>query len=148
VLRILALGVPATFVLAVWSFGLLSLKHYRQLVLVNALMVATAIGLCVVLIPPYGARGAAVVTAALEVLLAAGYAIALMRRRADLRPQLRRVPRIALALTVAFVLALLLPIPSVAAAALGVPTFLLLTRAFGAMPDELLQAVSRRRSEA
>lgn len=147
VLRILALGVPATFVLAVWSFGLLSLKRYRQLVLVNALTVVTAIALCAALIPLYGARGAAVVTATLEVLLAAGYAVALARRRPDLHPQLGRVPRIAFALATSFAVALLLPVPSVAAAAVGVPMFLLLARTLGAVPHELLHALPRGRGK-
>jgi len=145
VLRILALGVPATFLVATWSFALLSLKRYRELIIVNGLVVATAIGLCLALIAPYGADGTAVVTATLEVVLASGYAVALMRWRRDLRPRLERVPRIALALAVAFALGLLAPVYPVAGVAVGLLTFALLLKAFGALPEELFHALAGRR---
>lgn len=145
VLRILAVGVPATYLVATWSFALLSLKRYRELIVVNGVMVVTAIALCVALIPPYASRGAAIVTATLEVLLASGYAIALMRHQRDLRPSLSQVPRIALALAVAFAVALIVPVPSILAVMIGLPIFAAMLAALGALPEELLQAVRDRR---
>jgi O-antigen/teichoic acid export membrane protein len=145
VLRILALGVPATYLVATWSFALLSLKRYRELIVVNGVMVLTAIALCAILIPPYASHGAAVVTATLELLLACGYAIALMRRDRDLRPSLDRLPRIALALSVAFAISLLVPVPSVLAVAVGLGVFAVMLAALRALPDELIHAVSSRR---
>jgi O-antigen/teichoic acid export membrane protein len=146
VLRILALGVPATFLVAVWAFALLSLKRYRELIVVNGCVVTVAIGLCVILIPPYGARGAAAVTATLEVVLACGYAATLMRGHRDLLPSIERVPRIVLALGAAFALALLLPIYSVAAVAVGLLAFVLLLKVLGGLPDELLHAIPGKRN--
>jgi O-antigen/teichoic acid export membrane protein len=146
VLRILALGVPATYLVATWSFALLSLKRYRELIVVNAVMVLTAIALCITLIPPYASHGAAIVTATLELLLASGYAIALMRRDRDLRPSLHQVPRIALALAVAFAVALVVPVPSVLAVMIALPVFAAMLAALGALPEELLEAVMRRRA--
>jgi O-antigen/teichoic acid export membrane protein len=142
VLRILALGVPATFLVATWAFALLSLKRYRELILVNGLVVALAIGMCAVLIPLYGARGAAIVTASLELLLACSYVVALTHRHPELRPRMERVPRIVLALASAFALALLLPLHPVAAVAAGLLTYALLLKALGVLPDELLHAVT------
>ncbi|HEX3691722.1 MAG TPA: flippase [Solirubrobacteraceae bacterium] len=144
VLRILAVGVPATYLVATWSFALLSLKRYRELIVVNAVMVLTAIALCVALIPPYASQGAALVTATLEMLLAAGYAIALVRHERDLRPSLQRIPRIALALAVALAASQLAPVPSVVAALVAVAVFAGLLATLGVLPEELIQAVFRR----
>lgn len=144
VLRILATGVPATYLVATWSFALLSLKRYRELIVVNGVMVVTAILLCLALIPPLAADGAAVVTATLEVLLAAGYAIALMRSERGLRPSLQRVPRIGLALAVALAVALLAPLPSVAVGLIAPAVFVAMLAVLRTLPEELLQAARSR----
>jgi O-antigen/teichoic acid export membrane protein len=146
VLRILAVGVPATFLVATWGFALLSLKRYRELIVVNAMIVALAIVLCPLLIPAYGARGGAMVTATLEVALAAGYAVALMRGHSHLRPSLGQVPRIALALGVAFAVALVLPVPAIVGVLAGTLVFALLLKIMGGLPDELTQALARWRA--
>jgi len=148
VLRILAVGAPATFLVAVWAFALLSLRRYRELIVANAVIVVVAVALCLVLIPPLGAKGAATVTASLEVILAGGYAFALTRADKELRPRLERVPRIALAFAPAFALALILPVHPVAAAVIGVLTFALLLKLLRVLPEELFEAVLHRRRPA
>ncbi|HEX5309210.1 MAG TPA: flippase [Solirubrobacteraceae bacterium] len=140
VLRILAIGVPATYLVATWSFALLSLKRYRELMIVNGVMVLVAVGLCLALIPAYASHGAAIVTATLELLLAFGYAVALMRRERDLRPTLDRVPRIALALAVAFAVAVLVPASSLVATLICLPVFVGMLAVLRALPQELTQA--------
>ncbi|HEY7933294.1 MAG TPA: polysaccharide biosynthesis C-terminal domain-containing protein [Solirubrobacteraceae bacterium] len=145
VLRILALGVPATFLVATWAFALLSLKRYRELIVVNGVIVVLAIVLCAVLIPAFGARGGAIVTATLEVTLAIGYVFALTRGHPDLRPRLGQTPQIALALALAFAAALVLPVHPVIAVAIGSLVFAAILMTLGALPDELIQALAHRR---
>ncbi|MFI5010704.1 MAG: oligosaccharide flippase family protein, partial [Solirubrobacterales bacterium] len=89
VLRILGAGVPWTFLVATYSFALLSLQLYRQLIAVNALIVLTAVLLSIAVIPAGGADGAAIVTVSLEVLLGGGYLLVLLRLRPHVRPSLR-----------------------------------------------------------
>ncbi len=143
-LRIVGAGVPATFLLATWSFALLSLRLYRQLVAVNAVIVLLAIGLSAALIGADGAQGGAFVTVSLEVLLAAGYLLVLVRNRPDLRPSPAMLPRIAAALAIAFAVALALKDHAVIAPIVGTLALLLALLGLRAMPEELLSAVRSR----
>jgi O-antigen/teichoic acid export membrane protein len=145
VLRILGAGVPATFLVATYSFALLSLRLYRQLIVVNGLIVLAAVLLSVLLIPAGGAHGAALVTVSLEVLLAAGYLLSLMHLRGDLVPSLQRVPRIAAALAVAFAVSLVLDGHPVVSTIVGSAVLLIALLLFRAMPEELLLAARRAR---
>lgn len=148
VLHILAAGVPATFLALTWSFALLSLRRYRQMIFANGLVVVLAMVLCAVLIPPLGAKGAAIVTATLEFALAAGYAIALMRGRPELRPALGRAPRVALALACAFAVGLVLPVHPLAALAAASVAYVSLLFALRAVPEELLHVLRSRGAAA
>jgi O-antigen/teichoic acid export membrane protein len=144
VLQLLGVGVIGTFLVATWSFALLTLRLYRDLIVVNGLVVALAIGLCVVLIPAHQAQGAAIVTATLEIVLAAGYGAVIARRRPELRPSLELVPRVAGALAAAFVVAELLPVAPVVQTAAGSVVLVLALLALGAVPAEFLQALRLR----
>jgi O-antigen/teichoic acid export membrane protein len=144
VLRILGAGVAGTFLAATYAYALLSLKRYRALILANAAIVALGVALCLVLIPAYGAKGGAVLTATLEVVLAGGYALALMRAHPELRHSLALVPRIALALACAFAVGVLLPVHPVLAFAAASAVLATLLAALGAVPAELLQALRPR----
>ena len=79
VLRIMGIGVTATFVVASWGFVLLSLRHYRALVIANVSALALALALSLILIPMLHAKGGAITTAVLELWLAISY-IAMLRR--------------------------------------------------------------------
>lgn len=143
-LQILGIGITGTFLVATWSFALLTLRLYRELILVNGLIVALAVGLSLLLIPSHQAHGAAVVTATLEIALASGYGAVLSYRRPELRPSLRRIPRVLAALAVAFAVGEALPVSSVVAtiaAALVMSGGLL---ALGAVPEEFLHALRRQ----
>lgn len=144
-LRILGAGVPATFLLATWSFALLSLRMYRQLVAVNAVIVLVAIALSVTLIGADGAHGGAFVTVSLEVLLAAGYLLALVRNRPDLRPSLAKLPRISTAFALAFGATVALHAHAVIAPIVGSLVLLVALLGLRAMPEELLVALRERR---
>jgi O-antigen/teichoic acid export membrane protein len=143
-LQILGIGVTGTFLVATWSFALLTLRLYRDLILVNGLIVALAVALSLVLIPSHQAHGAAVVTATLEIALSGSYAAVLGYRRPELRPSLRRIPRVALALGLALVVGATLPIPSVFATAASALVMLAGLLALRAVPQEFLHALRRR----
>jgi O-antigen/teichoic acid export membrane protein len=113
VLRILGAGIPATFLVATWSYALLSLQAYRPLVLANAVAVAVAVVLCVTLIPSLGARGSAVVAASLEIILATVYAVILGRIGDAASLDRGRMARMVLAFGAAYAAGLLLPGPPV-----------------------------------
>ncbi len=144
VLRILGAGVIATFLAAVFAMTLLSLRSYRLLIAVSAGMVVLAVVLCAVLIPPHGARGAAVVSLTLEVVLACVYGTTLSVTHRELRPELGRAARIALALALAFAAALAAPVSSVPAALIGTAVLGVAAIALRAVPVELLAALRPR----
>ena len=144
VLQILGIGVVGTFLVATWSFALLTLRLYRELIVVNAIVVALAIALSLLLIPSDQAHGAAVVTATLEILLAGGYYAVLSHRHPELRPSVRQVPRVALAFAFAFGVAFALPVHPVIAVAVGVVLLFGALLALHALPEEFLQAIRLR----
>jgi O-antigen/teichoic acid export membrane protein len=144
VLQILGVGLVGTFLVATWSFALLTLRLFRDLIIVNAVVVVLAVALSAALIPSHQARGAGVVTATLELALAGAYAAVLSYRRPELRPSLRRVPRVLLAFAAAFTVAAIVPLSSVLAVAVGTAVLLPCLLALGALPAEFLQALRRR----
>jgi O-antigen/teichoic acid export membrane protein len=146
VLRLLAIGMPATFVVATLGFALLSLRLYRQLIIGNGVALALALVLSAILIPAEGADGAAIVTATLELVLATSYCVLLMRSRPALTILSTRMLRIAVAATLALGVAVLLhshPVPAAAAATIVYGAALLAMRA---VPPEIGEALRSRAS--
>jgi O-antigen/teichoic acid export membrane protein len=141
VLRILGAGVMATFVAAVFAMTLLSLRAYRLLICTSLAMVVLAVVLCALAIPQNGARGAAVVTLTLEVVLACAYATMLAVRNPELRPALGRCGRICVALALGFAAALAVPVSSLPAALIGSAVLAVSAIALHAVPVELLRAL-------
>ncbi|MGA2008325.1 MAG: oligosaccharide flippase family protein [Solirubrobacteraceae bacterium] len=144
VLRILGAGVIATFVAAVFAMTLLSLRAYRLLIATSIGMVVLAVVLCALLIPTHGARGAAVVTLTLEVVLACTYATILAVRDPQLRPELGRCARICAALAIGFAAAIAVPVSSVPAALIGTAALALAAVALRAVPVELFALLRPR----
>ena len=144
VLRIMGIGVTATFLVSSWGFVLLSLKLYRQLVLANLGALLLAIALSAILIPTLHARGGAMTTAALELTLAGAY-IALLWRR-GIVPSGRFVACFALAVGLGMgVGALLIAVHPAVGVFVGSAIYfatLWLTRA---IPSELIDALPWRR---
>lgn len=144
VLRTLAIGVPFTFMLATWAYALLSMRMHRPLLLVNLVAVVLAIALSLLLIPSHGARGAGWVTAALEVTLAAGYLLCVVRADRELRPPLRGLVRVVPATAVALAAGLLAPVPAVPATILAVIVHATIVLATRALPEEIAAALRAR----
>jgi O-antigen/teichoic acid export membrane protein len=146
VLRLLAIGLPATFTVAMLAFAILSTRLYRELIIANGITLALALALSGVLIPLEGADGAAITTATLEIVLAVSYYVLLRRARPDLTILSARALRIALAGALALVAALLLlekPIPAAIAATAVYGAALLAMRA---IPAEIGEALRSRAS--
>jgi O-antigen/teichoic acid export membrane protein len=141
VLRTMGAALVASFLIAVWAHALLSLRRHAALLVANAGALLLALVLSVVLLPSGGARAGALVTVALELALAVGYALALALGRRDLLPSPRIVPRWLAALGAALAVGLLVPVHSVVATALAAALYLALIAAARALPRELLEAV-------
>jgi O-antigen/teichoic acid export membrane protein len=148
VLQIQGVALVATFVLAGWSFALLSLKRYRGVLLANLLAFVVSCAATIVLASSHGATGAAVATILGESVLALGLLVALLHGNPELRPRLGIVLKVALASAPAIVLALLSGVPSLPRMLLAVAayaTLIVVTRAVPTEVLELLPARARRR---
>jgi O-antigen/teichoic acid export membrane protein len=143
-LRLLGFGVPFTFLVATWAFTLLSLHAHKALLAANAVAVVVALVLSLLLIPDHGARGAAITTIVLEIVLASSYAIALTRTRPDLRPTFGILPRVAVALSGALAVGFLLPVKVVPATVAAVVVYVSLALVTRAVPDEIAIALRER----
>jgi O-antigen/teichoic acid export membrane protein len=148
VLQIQAVGLGGSFVAAVWSVALLSLRRRRELVAISLVALVVGAILVAILASLHGARGAAVGTAVTEVGLAVVGGFVLRRAGRHLVPSLRLLPRVALAAAAACsVLAVpgLGSVPSVVAATIIYFGLLLALRA---VPEEVLGELRRRRPGA
>jgi O-antigen/teichoic acid export membrane protein len=144
VLRILGAAIPATFLLATFSYTLLALQLYRQLLIANALIIGLALLLSVALIPEFGAKGGAIASLTLEITLLCSYVSVLARAHPELRPSLAGIERILLSLGLAFVVGVLLLAHPVIGTLAGTATLACLLIALHAIPEELLALLRRR----
>lgn len=145
VLEIQALAIITSFVAAILGFALLSLRQYRPLLRANALAVLIVTVLSFVLIPTYGANGAAIAPTVAEACLGIAYAVSLARSDARIRLSLRFVPRLAVGLGASLAVAYALPVSSelVQLIALAVVYFPLLYM-LKVIPFEVMGALVRR----
>ncbi len=143
VLRIMGVGVTATFVVSSWGFVLLSMRQYRQLVIANLSALALAIALSVVLIPTLHARGGAITTAALELVLAGSY-MAFLSKHGILAPK-RFIACFALAIALGMGIGvLLLDINAVLGVFVGSVVYFGTLWLLEAIPPELIDALPWR----
>jgi O-antigen/teichoic acid export membrane protein len=145
VLSIQGVAMIASFVLAGWSFALLSVKRYRGLLAANAAALAVSCALTLTLAATHGARGAAVATIGGEITLAVCSLIALLPGHPELRPPLKVLPKVALAATPATVLALATGLPSLVRALLALAAYGLLIALTRAVPREITELIPHPR---
>jgi O-antigen/teichoic acid export membrane protein len=149
VLQILGLGTTATFLIATWSFALLSVRAYHPLLVANAIAIAVQAAVTLPLAAESGAEGAAVGAVVTELVLAAAYGFALMRGHRELRASPALVPRIAAAAIAGVAAGLagltLHPVVAVVAASIAYFGALALMRA---IPAEVIEALKRRPTAA
>jgi O-antigen/teichoic acid export membrane protein len=137
VLRILAVALIGTFVIAARGYALLSLDHTRAILVANAVAMAVVCAAGIPLIHAHGAKGGAIALVVAELTLAAGYELALTRRRRELSVPAGFVARVALAGLVAVVPLELLGIAPLAAAAIGAVVYVLALLVLGALSADL-----------
>jgi O-antigen/teichoic acid export membrane protein len=142
VLQIQVFALIAVFVGQTWQLGLLSLRRQAALAWTNggALLVVVAAG--AVLIPTWGARGAAVAALIGEAALGAFVYGALRRASIAVTPSLGLTPRVVAASLPAFGV-LLLPVPWEVRLAGSLIVFGGVAFAIRAVPAELLHAMRR-----
>jgi O-antigen/teichoic acid export membrane protein len=145
VLRLLGLALVTCFLAATWSFALLSLERYRDLLIANVVGVIVVAAGTFALEPSLGARGAAIATVLGEAVLATLYIVIVARADRELMARFRFVWKILLAAGAA-ALAALLPFPAVVEAAIGTAAYVAVLLLVGGVPRELVQALLRRAS--
>jgi O-antigen/teichoic acid export membrane protein len=146
VLRVLAFALIASFVVACWSFGLISIQRYRSLLTVNAAAFVVSSVLTVILASSHGATGAAVATICGEFALALGSLIALARGHPQFRPHLAIVLKVSFAAAPGLALAFLSDLPSLVCALLAVALYGVLIVVTRATPKEIVELIPRRAS--
>jgi O-antigen/teichoic acid export membrane protein len=143
VLAIQGISVGATFVGTVWGFGLLSLGRHRAILLFNLSALASVVVAVSILANVDGARGAAIGTSAVELANAIVGAWLLAHGRKHLRPSLRVLPKVAIAIAIAAAPALL-DISEPARVAISAALYLIALLALRALPSELLALLPGR----
>jgi O-antigen/teichoic acid export membrane protein len=144
VLQLQGVALIASFIVAGWSFALLSLKLYRGVLLVNLAAFVVSCGLTVLLAGSDGAQGAAIATICGEGVLALGSLLALIHGRPEFTPKPGIVLKVALAAGPATAIALLPDLPSLVRAVLALLAYGLLIVLMRAVPSELLELLPVR----
>jgi O-antigen/teichoic acid export membrane protein len=147
VLRLQAPALAATSVAIACGYPLLSLRRHKALMLAGLVALVASVGLCLALIPIWGARGAAVATTVAEIGLATTNFLLLTRFGKGVRLSGGILWPVALAAAVGSA-AIALPVPEVVRALVGATVYLGVLAAMGLIPRELLDAVSRRRARS
>jgi O-antigen/teichoic acid export membrane protein len=146
VLRIQSAAIVGGFLAVALAYVLLSIHRHAALLVANSIALGGSLLLTLVLVPPFGAKGAAIATVAGEFALAAAYLLAVIR--AGLRVPWRVLPAIAVGVGVVSALGLLTGLDglllALAAGALY-PIVLLVLRA---IPPEVFDALGVRREGA
>jgi O-antigen/teichoic acid export membrane protein len=144
VLQIQAFALIGGFMTQVWVTGLVAVRGQRALVVTNALALGAVVVFGFALIPPLGARGAALASVAGEAVLCLATLLMLVRGRPELRPGWDWVLRITGAGAAGALCGLLAPVADAGAALIAVVVFAAAALALGAVPRELLTALVRR----
>jgi O-antigen/teichoic acid export membrane protein len=144
VLQIQGLALIGSFVVAGWSFALLSVREYRGVLWTNITAFAVSCTLTATLASSDGARGAAIATVCGEATLAVGSLIALARSHGELRPEPGNALKVVLAAVPATAIALIEGIPSVPRTLLALAAFATVILLTGAVPREVWELVPRR----
>ncbi len=148
VLRIQGIALGATFLSIVWGTGLLSLSLHREILMLNLGALLASIAMLVVLVPLDGAEGAAFAILIGETGAALVSVALLARGRPELRPPMKRVPRIALAVALGLLPLAFSGLPVIVRVLLSTVLYgstLLVTRA---VPPELRDLLPWARTDA
>ncbi len=148
VLRILAVALLGTFVIAARGYVLLSLDRLRAMLVSTVIALGVVVGGGVPLISVYGAKGAAIAMVAAELTLALCYEWSLSLERPELRLGLGFVLRAAAATLAAGAVAAVLDLPSLPSALLALALYVVALLALGLIPAEIREVLFTRHHSA
>lgn len=149
VLQIQAFALGGTFLGAVWSYALLSLRMQRELVLISIGALAAGVTLVFALTSLAGPEGAAAATAITEIGLAIVCLFVLARSNPHLVPSLGRLPRTLLAGLGAATLIFIPGLPTIVLVGAAAIVYGGLLFALRAVPDEVtVELLKWRRGRA
>jgi O-antigen/teichoic acid export membrane protein len=140
-LRIEGVALLASFMLAGWGFGLLSLHRHRAILFANLGALLVSAVLTLVLASSHGARGAALASVCGETTLAALYVVALIHGNPELRPKLGVAVKVGLAAAPALVLGLVPHLPAVLQPLVALTVFAVLIVVLKAVPAEVVELI-------
>ncbi len=145
VLRVLAVALLGTFVIAARGYALLSLDRLRAMLVSTAIALIVVVGAGGPLISAYGATGAAIALVAAELTLALGYELSLSHKRPEVQLDSGFVLRAGAATLAAGAAAVALDVTSLVSAVLGSAFYIAALLALGIIPAEIREALFRRR---
>jgi O-antigen/teichoic acid export membrane protein len=145
VLRIQAVTVMVMFVMVSWSYALLSLRRHREILVITVVGLVINATLVAILGSSDGARGAAVATLVADLTSVVLAGLYLARTSPAMRPDLRVVPRMAIALAAGASVVLVPGVPDVVAMAVGALVYVAVLLALHAVPEEVLVELRRLR---
>jgi O-antigen/teichoic acid export membrane protein len=143
-LRIEGVALLASFVLAVWGFGLLSLHRHRDLLISNIGALIVSASLTLILAKEHGARGAALASVCGEATLALLYLLTLVMHDRSLRPRLAITARALASALPGVALWLTVSLPSFLQPILALLLFGACLLALKAVPEELYALIPSR----
>jgi O-antigen/teichoic acid export membrane protein len=145
VLRIQAIALFASCLLVAATHVLISLAQYRDVLILSAAAMVASIALVLALAPSLGAEGGAYANVGGETVSALVGVALLTRAENGLRIPWPTVLKVAFAIAPAAAVALIPGLPDIAAAVLATIVYAGLLLALRAVPQELLDAIPRRR---
>lgn len=143
VLALLGLAMIGSFLVATWSYALLTLRRHAELLLANLSAFAVSVALTIVLAPAHGAVGGAVAVICGELWLALVYLVLLLRADRTLRPPPFVVVPVTVAAAVAVGPVLALELSSLPAALIASAIYFAALLVMRAIPAEIFEQLRR-----
>jgi O-antigen/teichoic acid export membrane protein len=142
VLQIEGVALLASFLAFTGAFALVSLHRHIALLVGNLVGLSASIVLTAILVPEYGAKGAAISTLAAELGLVALYGFVLFGRRV-VRYDFELVPRVVVAAVLAFVL-VFTPLDGILLVLAATAVYWVVLYVIRGIPGEVIDALLRR----
>lgn len=144
VLRIQAPALIASFVAVACGYPLLMRRRYREVLLANLLALAISAALTLALVPPMGARGAALAALVAEAGLAVSQVAMLKRAAPGVSLSIGTPLVVALAGGLAVIVGLVLPVHPLIAVAVASLLYFAVLRMLGRFPPEVKEILAGR----
>jgi O-antigen/teichoic acid export membrane protein len=142
-LALLGVAMIGSFLVATYSYALLTLRRHRALLFANLSAFAVSVTLTLVLAPPHGAVGGALAVIGGELWLASVYLVVLVRTAPELRPPVKVIGPVVVAAALAIGPLLALDLPSLAAAPIATAIYIVALWVMRAIPQEIFEQLRR-----